>query len=115
MSSVKTIIAYEILDSRGYPTIEARLTLDNGREVKTSIPAGTTIGKHEAFELRDEDQSRFEGMGVTKAISYINELIAPKLVGVSPLKHQEIDYWLIKADGTPNKSKLGANTLLTVS
>ena len=115
MSTVKSIIAYEILDSRGFPTIEGRLTLDNGREVTTSIPAGTTIGKHEAFELRDEDQTRFEGMGVTRAVSYINDLIGPKLAGVSPLKQQEIDYWLIKADGTENKSKLGANTILTVS
>ena len=115
MSVIKKIYAYEVLDSRGYPTVEGRLILDTGESVITSIPAGTTIGKHEAIELRDGDATRFDGMGVTKAVSYINELIAPKLVGVSPLKQQEIDYWLIKADGTPNKSKLGSNTILAVS
>ncbi|MBI4225577.1 phosphopyruvate hydratase [Candidatus Roizmanbacteria bacterium] len=115
MAKIKKIYAYEIIDSRGYPTIEGKLTLSNGLEVTTSIPAGTSRGKNEALELRDKDESRFDGMGVTKAVSYINELIAPKLVGVSPLKQDEIDMWLVKADGTKNKSKLGGNTLLTVS
>lgn len=115
MAKIKKIYAYEIIDSRGYPTIEGKLVLSNGVEVVTSIPAGTSIGKSEALELRDKDQTRFDGMGVTKAVSYINDLIGPKLVGVSPLKQEEIDSWLIKADGTNNKSKLGGNTLLTVS
>lgn len=115
MSKIKSIHAYEIIDSRSYPTIEAILTLDSGHEVVTSIPAGTSIGKYEAFELRDKKPERLEGMGVTMAVSYINELIGPKLVGISPLKQQEIDQWLIKADGTNNKSKLGANTTLAVS
>jgi len=115
MAKIKKIYAYEIIDSRGYPTIEGKLILSNGVEVVTSIPAGTSIGKSEALELRDKDQARFDGMGVTKAVSYINDLIGPKLVGVSPLKQEEIDSWLIKADGTNNKHKLGGNTLLTIS
>lgn len=115
MGKIKKIYAYEIIDSRGYPTIEGRLLLDNGVSVITSIPAGTSRGKSEALELRDNDQNRFDGMGVSKAVSYINELIAPKLIGLSPLKQEEVDMWLIKADGTENKSKLGGNTILTVS
>ncbi|OGK23320.1 phosphopyruvate hydratase [Candidatus Roizmanbacteria bacterium RIFCSPHIGHO2_12_FULL_37_9b] len=115
MSKIKKIYAYEIIDSRGYPTIEGKLILDNGVEVTTSIPSGTSIGKSEAIELRDKDETRFNGMGVTKAVSYINDLLGPKLVGVSPLKQKDIDLWLIKADGTKNKSKLGGNTTLTIS
>jgi len=115
MSLIKKIIAYEIIDSRGYPTIEARMILDNGIEAVTSIPAGTSIGKYESIELRDNDVTRFFGMGVTQAVSFINDLIGPKLVGISPLKQQAIDNWLINADGTKNKSKLGANTILAIS
>lgn len=115
MSNIKTIHAYEIIDSRSYPTLEAVLVLDTGQEIITSIPSGTSIGKYEAFELRDNKQERFNGMGVTLAASYINELLAPKLSGVSPLKQSEIDAWLIAADGTTNKSKLGANTILAIS
>ena len=98
MAKIKRIYAYEIIDSRGYPTLEGKLVLDNGMAVTTSIPAGTSKGKNEAVELRDNDLTRFEGMGVTKAVSYINDLLGPKLVGVSPLKQEEIDMWLIKAD-----------------
>lgn len=115
MSKIKSIYAYEIIDSRSYPTIEAILTLDSGHEVVTSIPSGTSIGKYEALELRDNKPERLGGMGVKMAVSYVNELIGPKLVGVSPTKQQEIDQWLISADGTPNKSKLGANTTLVIS
>ncbi|MEO6508749.1 MAG: phosphopyruvate hydratase, partial [Patescibacteria group bacterium] len=102
MSKIVSIKAREIIDSRGFPTIEGKLNLDTGKEVITSIPAGTSIGKYEAHELRDGDLTRFDGMGVTQAVQYINELIAPKLIGVSPLKQKEIDYWLIKADATSN-------------
>lgn len=115
MSTISSIKAREIIDSRGFPTIEGKLILDNGKEVITSIPAGTSIGKYEAHELRDNDLSRFDGMGVTHAIQYINELIAPKLKGVSPTHQNEIDLWLIKADATSNKSRLGANTTLCIS
>lgn len=115
MANIKRISAYEIIDSRGLPTIEGKLILDNDLEVTTAIPAGTSIGKYEALELRDNNQNRFNGMGVTHAVSIINQQIAPKLVGVSPLKQQSIDLWLARADGTINKGNLGANTLLTVS
>jgi enolase len=115
MAKIKQIKAYEIIDSHGFPTIEGVLVLDNGKQVKTSIPTGSSIGKYEAIELRDNNKERFEGMGVTQAVSYINDLIAPKLIGVSPLQQQQVDDWLIRADGTDNKSKLGANTLLTIS
>ncbi len=115
MAKIKNIYAYEIIDSRSFPTIEGRLVLDDGRSVVSSIPSGTSIGKYEALELRDNDKSRWDGMGVSQAISYINNLIAPKLVNASPLKQQEVDSWLIKADGTKNKSNLGANVTLVIS
>src|SRR3989344_2895502 len=112
MSKIKKITAYQILDSRGYPTVEGTLLLDNGQQVTTSIPAGTSIGKYEALELRDGNSLRYNGLGVDVVVSYINEQIAPKLIAVSPLQQQEIDLWLIKADGTKNKSRLGSNTTL---
>jgi enolase len=115
MANIKKIWAYEIIDSRGYPTIESRLLLDNGLEVTTSIPSGTSVGKYEAVELRDNDPKRFDSKGVLQSVSYINDLIAPKLIGTSPLKQQEIDYWMIHADATKNKNRLGANTILAVS
>lgn len=115
MATIKSLRAYEIIDSRSYPTIEAQLLLDNNITVTTSIPSGTSIGKHEAVELRDNDPARFGGMGVSRSVSFINELIAPKLIGASPLKQLEIDNWLIKSDGSKEKSKLGANTTLAVS
>lgn len=115
MATIKNIHAYEIIDSRGYPTIEGKLILSDDRIVKTSVPSGTSVGKHEALELRDGDSGRFDGMGVLKAVSLINEQIGPKLKNVSALKQKDIDAWLINADGTKNKSKLGANTILTIS
>ncbi len=115
MATVKRIYAYEIIDSRGYPTIEGRLWLDNGVSVVTSVPSGASVGKYEAIEIRDNDPARFDSMGVSKGVYYINNLLGPKLVGVDPQKQQEVDMWLIKADGTKNKGKLGANTILTIS
>ncbi len=115
MAKIKQIKAYEIIDSRGFPTIEGRLLLDNNIEVMASVPAGTSLGKYEAVELRDNDKQYFDGMGVSKAVEIVNTLISPKLAGISPLKQQEVDSWLIHADGTKNKSKLGANTTLAIS
>lgn len=115
MSTIASIKAREIIDSRGFPTVEGKLVLDNGKEVITSIPSGTSIGKYEAHELRDNNPQRFDGMGVTQSVSYINDLIGPKLIGVTPTKQKEIDLWLIKADATANKTRLGANTTLTIS
>ena len=115
MLTIKSIIANEIIDSRGYPTIEAAALLSNDRTIRTSVPSGTSVGKYEAVELRDKDENRFDGMGVTKAVTIINQVLAPKLIGVSPSKHREIDNWMIKADGTKNKAKLGGNTTLALS
>lgn len=115
MAKIKKIYAYEIIDSRSIPTIEGKMILDNDIVVTTSIPAGSSIGKYEAVELRDNDPNRFDGMGVTRAVEIINNIIAPKLIGVSPQKQTEVDYWLIKGDNTSNKSHLGANAILTIS
>ncbi|MFH1827532.1 MAG: phosphopyruvate hydratase [bacterium] len=115
MSNIKKIFSHEIIDSRGIPTIQGILELETGEQVKTSIPAGTSRGKREAVELRDNDISRYDGKGVLKAIELINNVIGPKLKGVSVFKQAEIDKWLIEADGTKNKEKFGANTILTIS
>lgn len=115
MAVIQKIIASEVIDSRGYPTIEGSLFLDNNIIVKTSVPSNFPIGKYNAVELRDNDPKRFNGFGVTIPISYINTLISPKLIGVNPSKQQEIDAWLIKADNTKNKNRLGSNTILLIS
>jgi len=115
MALIKSIYAYEIIDSRGSPTVEARLELDSGASVVTSVSGSQGSYPNEPGDIRDEDSNRFFGKGVLHSVSYINDLIAPKLKGVSPNKLAEIDDWLIKADGTKNKSRLGTNTLLTIS
>ena len=115
MSLINSIFAYEIIDSRGLPTVEARLELDSGVSVITSVSGSQATFPNEPSDMRDEDVNRFFGKGVLHAVSYINDLIAPKLKGINPAKLQEIDDWLIKADGTKNKSRLGTNTLLTLS
>ncbi len=115
MTKIKKITAYEIIDSRGLPTLEGRLELDNGQFVVSSVPAGTSVGKYEAIEIRDNDFKRFNGQGMNTAVSYVNEVIGPKLVGIFPDKQTQIDIWMNKADGTKNKSRLGANSTLLVS
>jgi enolase len=111
---ITKVLAREILDSRGNPTIEA--TVWAGDMCGTAaVPSGASTGKHEALELRDGDPKRYSGMGVLKAIDNIEHLIAPKLKGLDPRKQAEIDHLMIKLDGTPNKSKLGANAILAVS
>lgn len=115
MASIKQIHAYEIIDSKGIPTIEARLVMDNDLSVVTSVPGALPPSSKEPSDIRDEDPERFSGMGVSHAVSYINDLIAPKLKGASVSKQVEIDKWLVQADGTKNKSRLGVNTVLTIS
>ncbi len=115
MAKIQGVYAREILDSRGIPTIECTLWLDTGGIVATDVPTGTSIGKYEAVELRDKDQNRMLGKGVLAAVNYINTFIAPQLIGKDPTAQEEIDQLLINLDGTPNKSKLGANSLLAVS
>lgn len=115
MSTISSISAQEILDSRGNPTVRVHLTLDNDICVSASVPSGASTGENEAVELRDGDKSRYGGKGVLKAIANVNGLIAPKLVGLDPTKQAEIDALLLDLDGTPNKAKLGANAILGVS
>lgn len=115
MASIQGIYAREILDSRGIPSIETTLWLDSGAIVATSVPGGTSVGKYEAKELRDGDQSRRGGKGVLRAVATINTVLAPKLIGKDPTKQDEIDTMLIQMDGTKDKANLGANTLLSIS
>ncbi len=115
MAKIKNISAREILDSRGNPTIEAKIILDNGLSAKASVPSGASTGSHEAVELRDGDSKRYGGQGVLRAVGKIKEIIAPKLIGQDITKQIEIDKILITLDGTPNKKNLGANATLAVS
>jgi len=112
---IKEIQAREILDSRGIPTVEAEIILKDGSSAIASIPAGTSVGKYEAKELRDKDPDRFSGMGVLKAVENVNKIIRPKIIGMDASYQQKIDQFLINLDGTENKSNLGANAILAVS
>lgn len=111
---IKDIHAREILDSRGNPTIEVDMTLDNGVTATASVPSGASTGSREALELRDKDPKRFEGKGVLQAVSNVNTIIRPALIG-KKCDQLSIDNYLIKLDGTENKSNLGANAILAVS
>jgi enolase len=113
--TIKNIRGLEILDSRGNPTLRVFVALDNGICASASVPSGASTGENEAVELRDGDKKRYGGKGVMKAVSNVNEIIAPKLVGWDPSRQAQIDDLLIKLDGTPNKAKLGANAMLGVS
>jgi enolase len=115
MATIAGIYAREILDSRGIPTIECALWLDNGAVVATSIPTGTSVGKYEALELRDNDTNRMVGKGVLTAVNNINTIIAPQLIGKDPSNQTDIDQFMVDLDGTDNKSKLGANAILAIS
>ena len=112
---IKSITGREILDSRGNPTIEAEVLLESGVTGIASVPSGASTGEHEAIELRDGDPSRYGGKGVLKAVANINDVIAPALEGMSAFDQRLIDRTMIALDGTPNKSKLGANAILGVS
>ena len=115
MSWIEAVIAREILDSRGNPTVEAEVTLVGGEVGRAAVPSGASTGEHEAVELRDGDPKRYGGKGVLKAVQNVNEIIAPEMDGLDALDQAEIDEALIALDGTPTKSKLGANALLAVS
>jgi enolase len=115
MSQIDHIHAREILDSRGNPTVEADVTLVGGAMGRAAVPSGASTGEHEAVELRDDDPKCFGGKGVLKAVRNVNDVIAPKLEGKSALDQTELDRVLIDLDGTPNKSNLGANAILSVS
>jgi len=112
---IKSLSARQILDSRGNPTVEARVVLTNGLSAKAAVPSGASTGAHEVWELRDGDMKRYQGLGVLKAVAKITEIIAPKLIGYDVSQQAEIDRLLIALDGTPNKKNLGANAILAVS
>ncbi len=115
MSMVASVIGREVLDSRGNPTVEAEVLLESGIAGRASVPSGASTGSHEALELRDKDPKRYLGKGVQKAVENIHRVIAPKLVGMEILDQKGIDTAMLRWDGTPNKTRLGANALLAVS
>ncbi len=112
---IASITAREILDSRGNPTVEAKVTLANGMSALAKVPSGASTGVHEALELRDEDKKRYNGKGVLLAVKNVNTTIASNLKGMEIESQRAIDEKMIALDGTPNKSKLGANAILAVS
>ncbi|MDD5246510.1 MAG: phosphopyruvate hydratase [Candidatus Omnitrophica bacterium] len=114
MTKIKKVLAREILDSRGNPTVEVEIVLDNGILGRAAVPSGASTGEKEALELRDGDKKRYLGKGVLKAVSNVNDVIASKITGFEP-DFRKIDEALIALDGTENKSKLGANAILGVS
>lgn len=115
MSYIEEIIAREILDSRGNPTVEVEVYLEDGAMGRAAVPSGASTGAHEAVELRDEDPTRYLGKGVLKAIENIEDFITPELIGFNALEQTVIDQVMLDLDGTPNKAKLGANAILAVS
>lgn len=115
MSLIDDIVAREILDSRGNPTVEVDVYLDSGAMGRAAVPSGASTGEHEAVELRDGDKSRYLGKGVQKAVENVNEIICNELIDMDALDQVEIDRTMIELDGTENKGKLGANAILGVS
>src|SRR5262249_22161771 len=112
---IQSIHAREILDSRGNPTVEVEVILNDGASGRAAVPSGASTGAHEAVELRDGDKKRYLGKGVLKAVKHVNAILAPKLLGNNALDQTYIDHLMLELDGTPNKAKLGANALLGVS
>ncbi len=115
MSTIVDVHGREILDSRGNPTIEVEVSLDDGSVGRAAVPSGASTGVHEAWELRDGDKARFMGKGVSKAVENVNEILDGELAGLDALDQAAIDGKMIELDGTENKSKLGANAILGVS
>jgi enolase len=114
-SIIESVYAREVLDSRGNPTVEVEVTLESGDSGRSIVPSGASTGEAEALELRDGDKGRYGGKGVTKAVANVNTLIEPQLVGMDALDQVLVDKLLVEMDGTPNKSRLGANAMLGVS
>src|SRR5664280_446350 len=115
MTAITDIIGREILDSRGNPTVEVDVTLEDGSHGRAAVPSGASTGAHEAVELRDGDKARFGGKGVLKAVESVNRDIFEALSGLDAEDQGKIDKIMIDLDGTPNKAKLGANAILGVS
>jgi len=115
MNKIQRIQAMTVFDSRGYPTIECQVMLDNGVTGKAIVPSGASTGTHEALELRDGDPAVFGGKSVSRAIRHIFDIIQPELTGLDIQDQEQIDQRMIELDGTPDKSRLGANAILAVS
>ena len=115
MSTIIEVHGREILDSRGNPTVEVEVALSNGIIGRAAVPSGASTGEHEAVELRDGDPKRYGGKGVLKAVQHVNETLASRLEGMSVEDQIGVDTLMVEIDGTPNKSKLGANAMLAVS
>ena len=115
MSKIAKIIGREILDSRGNPTVEVEVILKDGAFGRAAVPSGASTGVHEALELRDGDKLRYGGKGTLKAVKNVNKKIAEAIIGLDALDQREVDHAMLSLDGTPNKSKLGANAILGVS
>lgn len=115
MEKIELVVAHEILDSRGNPTVEVEVGSSDGSFGRAAVPSGASTGKYEAVELRDKRKKRYMGKGVEKAVENVNRIIAPALTGMEPTDQRLIDKTLIELDGTPNKGKLGANAILGVS
>jgi enolase len=112
---IKSIEAQEVLDSRGNPTVGVTLKVDDGTEVFSAVPSGASTGAYEALELRDEDNTRYLGKGVLKAVANVNDIIAPKLIGQDVREQEKLDQMMLDLDGTQGKQNLGANAILAVS
>ncbi|HVY88242.1 MAG TPA: phosphopyruvate hydratase, partial [Hyphomonadaceae bacterium] len=115
MTEIVDVYAREILDSRGNPTVEVEVTLEDGSAGRAAVPSGASTGAHEAVELRDGDKSRYGGKGVLKAVAAVNDEIYPALVGMEAEDQRLVDKTMIDLDGTQNKGRLGANAILGVS
>ncbi|SHK75816.1 phosphopyruvate hydratase, partial [Desulforamulus aeronauticus] len=115
MTIISDVFAREILDSRGNPTLEAEVWLEDGTVGRAAVPSGASTGAYEAVELRDGDKGRYLGKGVIQAVENVNEIISPELIGMDATDQIGIDQLMIELDGTPNKGKLGANAILGVS
>ena len=115
MTEIVHVKAREILDSRGNPTVEAEVALESGALGRAAVPSGASTGEHEAAELRDDDKKRYLGKGVLKAVKNVNDVIASAVIGLDAMDQATLDNTMIALDGTPNKSKLGANAILAVS
>src|SRR5467141_1757822 len=114
-SEITDVKARKVLDSRGNPTVEVDVRTRDGSMGRGTVPSGASTGIHEALELRDGDMKRFHGKGVLMAVSNVNKIIKPSIIGRDAARQRDIDELMIKLDGTPNKKKLGANAILAVS
>ena len=113
--AISDVIGREIIDSRGNPTVEVDVILENGVLGRAAVPSGASTGENEALELRDGDKGRYGGKGVLKAVENVNKIIAPALKGFNVFEQRAVDMKMLSLDGTPTKSKLGANAILGVS